>query len=197
MYQRSSTYVMTCKNGWERMMNPVYWEGGPPVDLADRLVASYPHLMNIELKRREARAIAEDDKCVLSTPLLIRGFRVCVVTLLISIFSFGKGVAGRTASMRIQAQYGHDGHGIRALCVGSRWGVLSRCVRNLDHDQLFRCLIHPDVGASQMIIDGKIKLKNDSQIAEFTEGGLKFENGSELPADVIVFATGYAAQLKS
>ncbi|PCH39755.1 FAD/NAD(P)-binding domain-containing protein [Wolfiporia cocos MD-104 SS10] len=47
-----------------------------------------------------------------------------------------------------------------------------------------------ETGASQLIIDGKIKLKNDSQIACFTESGLKFENGSELPADTIVCATG-------
>jgi hypothetical protein len=42
-----------------------------------------------------------------------------------------------------------------------------------------------------MIIDGKIKLKNDSQIKAFTEDSLLFENGSELPADVVVFGTGY------
>jgi hypothetical protein len=48
-----------------------------------------------------------------------------------------------------------------------------------------------------MLIDGKIKLKNDSQIAEFTETGLKFENGSELAADVVVFATGCAHSLLS
>ncbi len=47
-----------------------------------------------------------------------------------------------------------------------------------------------DVGGSQYIIDGKIKLKNDSQIKEFTASGLKFENGSELPADVVIFCTG-------
>ena len=42
-----------------------------------------------------------------------------------------------------------------------------------------------------MIADGKIKLKNDSQIKSFTETGLLFEDGSQLPADVVVFATGY------
>ncbi|TFK70711.1 FAD/NAD(P)-binding domain-containing protein [Pluteus cervinus] len=47
-----------------------------------------------------------------------------------------------------------------------------------------------DTGASQLIADGKIKLKNDSQISHFTETGIKFENGSELPADVVIFATG-------
>ncbi|KIM76995.1 hypothetical protein PILCRDRAFT_796588 [Piloderma croceum F 1598] len=48
-----------------------------------------------------------------------------------------------------------------------------------------------DVGASQLIADGKIKLKNDSLVERFTKTGIKFQNGSELPADVIVFATGY------
>jgi len=48
-----------------------------------------------------------------------------------------------------------------------------------------------DVGASQLIIDGKIKLKNDAQIARFTQTGLEFEDGSTLDADVVVFATGY------
>ena len=41
-----------------------------------------------------------------------------------------------------------------------------------------------------MIIDGKIKLKNDSVIKEFTKTGLRFENGSTLDADLVVFATG-------
>lgn len=48
-----------------------------------------------------------------------------------------------------------------------------------------------DVGASQLIVDGKIKLKNDSHIERFTETSIKFQNGTELPADVVVFATGY------
>jgi len=47
-----------------------------------------------------------------------------------------------------------------------------------------------DVGGSQYIIDGKIKLKTGTEIKEFTEGGLKFEDGTELAADVVVFCTG-------
>ncbi|KAF9444560.1 FAD/NAD(P)-binding domain-containing protein [Macrolepiota fuliginosa MF-IS2] len=47
-----------------------------------------------------------------------------------------------------------------------------------------------DVGGSQYLIDGKIKLKNDSALESFTENGLKFANGSELPADVVIFCTG-------
>jgi putative flavoprotein involved in K+ transport len=59
-----------------------------------------------------------------------------------------------------------------------------------------------DVGASQLIIDGKIKLAR-GQVAEITETGVKLEDGTELPADLIVLATGYgsmngwAAQLVS
>ncbi|KAF9448561.1 FAD/NAD(P)-binding domain-containing protein [Macrolepiota fuliginosa MF-IS2] len=47
-----------------------------------------------------------------------------------------------------------------------------------------------DVGGSQYVIDGKIKLKNDANLESFTETGLKFADGSELPADVVVFCTG-------
>ena len=49
-----------------------------------------------------------------------------------------------------------------------------------------------DVGASQLIIDGKIKLKA-GQVAEITETGVKMEDGTELPADAIVYATGYGS----
>lgn len=48
-----------------------------------------------------------------------------------------------------------------------------------------------DVGASQLIVDGKIKIKQGQEIAEILPHGIKFANGSELPADEIIFATGY------
>ncbi|KAJ9484935.1 hypothetical protein VN97_g8427 [Penicillium thymicola] len=48
-----------------------------------------------------------------------------------------------------------------------------------------------DVGASQMIVDGKIKVKQGQEIAEVLPRGLKFADGSELEADEIIFATGY------
>ena len=48
-----------------------------------------------------------------------------------------------------------------------------------------------DVGASQLIVDGKIKIKQGQEIAEVLPKGLKFADGSELEADEIIFATGY------
>ncbi|TEB21200.1 FAD/NAD-P-binding domain-containing protein [Coprinellus micaceus] len=50
-----------------------------------------------------------------------------------------------------------------------------------------------DAGGSQYIIDGRLKVKGDcGSIKECTEHGLKFEDGSELPADVVIFCTGYS-----
>lgn len=49
-----------------------------------------------------------------------------------------------------------------------------------------------DIGASQLIIDGKIKLKA-GKVREITENAVVMEDGTELPADVIVYATGYGS----
>ncbi|KAJ5202029.1 uncharacterized protein N7498_006692 [Penicillium cinerascens] len=48
-----------------------------------------------------------------------------------------------------------------------------------------------DVGASQLIVDGKIKVKQGQEISEVLPNGLRFADGSQLEADEIVFATGY------
>lgn len=48
-----------------------------------------------------------------------------------------------------------------------------------------------NVGASQLIADGKIKIKQGQEIRKVLPHGLQFEDGSELEADEIVFATGY------
>lgn len=49
-----------------------------------------------------------------------------------------------------------------------------------------------DVGASELVADGKIKLAK-GQVEEITPGGLKLQDGTELDADLIVFATGYGS----
>lgn len=47
-----------------------------------------------------------------------------------------------------------------------------------------------DIGASAHIVRGEIKVKSGVPISNFTPEGLKFEDGSELKADVVVIATG-------
>ena len=51
-------------------------------------------------------------------------------------------------------------------------------------------LLPQDVGASEMVADGRIKVKSDSELERFTERGVLFKDGSELEADVIILATG-------
>jgi putative flavoprotein involved in K+ transport len=49
-----------------------------------------------------------------------------------------------------------------------------------------------DVGASQLIIDGEIKLKR-GQVVKLTEDAVVLDDGTELPADLVVYATGYGS----
>ncbi|KAJ7752730.1 hypothetical protein DFH07DRAFT_516852 [Mycena maculata] len=144
MFQRSSSYIMTTKNGWRILMDGVYSENAPPTDVVDRLNASYPMRLMEFLAPRKTLEIAEADKELLDG-LRKRGFRL---------------------------NLGYKDAGF-SLAVWENAGGY-----------------YLDVGTSQLIVDGNIKLKNDSPIERFTPGGLRFENGSELPADVVVFATG-------
>lgn len=50
-----------------------------------------------------------------------------------------------------------------------------------------------DVGASDLIADSRIKLKSRVGVERIDEGSIAFTDGSELPADLIVFATGYGS----
>lgn len=50
-----------------------------------------------------------------------------------------------------------------------------------------------DVGASELIAEGKIKLRSGVNIARIKAHSVVLTDGSELPADVIVYATGYGS----
>jgi putative flavoprotein involved in K+ transport len=50
-----------------------------------------------------------------------------------------------------------------------------------------------DVGASDLIADGRIKLKSRVSVERLTPGSLLLSDGSDLPADLIVYATGYGS----
>ena len=50
-----------------------------------------------------------------------------------------------------------------------------------------------DVGASELVADGSIKLKSGVPIDRITEHGVRMADGTELPADLIVYATGYGS----
>jgi len=50
-----------------------------------------------------------------------------------------------------------------------------------------------DVGAAELVADGKIKLKSGVSVKEIKEHSIVFSDGRELPADLIVYATGYGS----
>ncbi|KAJ3506969.1 hypothetical protein NLJ89_g6569 [Agrocybe chaxingu] len=146
MFQRSSTYVMSTKNGIPLLLGSLYSEHGPSTELADKINASFPNLFMAGMAHRVTKLIAEADKETLDG-LHKRGFRT---------------------------NDGYKDCGLILMVWAKAGGY------------------YMDVGGSQYIIDGKIKLKNDSQIQSFTPDGLKFEDGSTLLADVVVFCTGLA-----
>lgn len=47
-----------------------------------------------------------------------------------------------------------------------------------------------DVGAADLVANGEVKLVH-GQVTELTEKGVRLEDGTELEADLVVFATGY------
>jgi putative flavoprotein involved in K+ transport len=49
-----------------------------------------------------------------------------------------------------------------------------------------------DVGVGDLVADGKIPVKH-GQVVELTETGVKLDSGEELPADLVVYATGYGS----
>ncbi|MBS0220197.1 MAG: NAD(P)/FAD-dependent oxidoreductase [Proteobacteria bacterium] len=50
-----------------------------------------------------------------------------------------------------------------------------------------------DVGASDLIADGRIKLRSGVEVDHLTETAIVLKDGSELPADLVVYATGYGS----
>lgn len=50
-----------------------------------------------------------------------------------------------------------------------------------------------DVGASELVADGKIPVKSGTSISHVTENSVMLDDGTELPADVIILATGFGS----
>jgi putative flavoprotein involved in K+ transport len=74
-----------------------------------------------------------------------------------------------------QYTFGEDGAGIHALYLKRGAGY------------------YIETGASKMIIDGRIKLKAGVSVDRFNPKSLTLTDGAELPADLVVFATGYGS----
>ena len=74
-----------------------------------------------------------------------------------------------------QYTFGEDGSGIHTLYLRRGAGY------------------YIETGASQMIIDGKVKVKSGVSVKGIDQRTVTLSDGSELPADLIVYATGYGS----
>ncbi|MET0820809.1 MAG: NAD(P)/FAD-dependent oxidoreductase [Aeromicrobium sp.] len=70
--------------------------------------------------------------------------------------------------------------------VGPNSGLLSLGIREGGPGNYYI-----DAGASQLIIDGKIKLRSGVGLVGYTETGVKLSDGSEIEADLVLCATGF------
>ncbi|WP_296099779.1 NAD(P)/FAD-dependent oxidoreductase [uncultured Agrobacterium sp.] len=50
-----------------------------------------------------------------------------------------------------------------------------------------------DVGACDLVIDGSIRLKSAVDVSHLTEDAVVLKDGTQLPADLVVYATGYGS----
>jgi putative flavoprotein involved in K+ transport len=50
-----------------------------------------------------------------------------------------------------------------------------------------------DVGASELVADGRVKLQSGVKVERLTEDAVVLSNGVTLPADLVVYATGYGS----
>lgn len=143
--QRSSTYVMSSKNGLDVLLQGLYEEGGPETEDADLMFMSIPNRVLKSFHVDATREIARRDKDLLAG-LEKAGFKL---------------------------DHGPDDAGFFMKYFQRGGGY------------------YIDVGCSQLIVDGKIKVKQGQEITEVKPHSLAFADGTELEADEIIFATGY------
>jgi putative flavoprotein involved in K+ transport len=71
--------------------------------------------------------------------------------------------------------FGEDGSGIHSLYLRRGAGY------------------YIETGASQMIIEGRIRLRSGVSVEAMNDGSVWLSDGDQLPADLVVFATGYGS----
>jgi hypothetical protein len=150
--------------------------------VADRINASFPNYLQKPFHQRIVVDIAEDDRSVYQ-----------FFQILLPLTDQSREMLDGLRRVGFRLNTGIDGTGFILLVWSKASGYY---FGTIFHAPLFSShatessMRRTDVGASQLIIDGKIKLKNDAQIARFTQKGLDFTDQSTLDADAVIFATG-------
>ncbi|KAG6370029.1 hypothetical protein JVT61DRAFT_12548 [Boletus reticuloceps] len=161
MYQRSSTHIISIENV-KQMLSGASLCPVLSIVLVDGLVILYSDTIPTDVA----------DVYHGSLPYaLVR--RIRQRTVLHTAQTTDEELLDGLAKVGFKTNLGPYGAGIFQLLFGNAGGY---CI---------------DTGTSRHIIDGDIKIKSRSAIERFTEKGLKFVDGTELEADIVVFATGY------
>jgi putative flavoprotein involved in K+ transport len=144
-----------------RSLLPAYAEGGPPTDVADRINASMTVPFVIPLAIGMTQATTAADRYVHDHARLRNDLYRLHSALLEGLKKRG-----------FKLWSGERGGGMFELAYSRGGGYY------INH------------GASELIVDGSIKLKTDG-IDRFDKHGIVFADGSTLSADVVVWATGF------
>ncbi len=157
------------------------WEVGADVTMVQRtstMIARSDTLMELEagpLYSEDAVARGIDvnkaDLLYAATPYRIQAQGLIAVTD--AIRARDADFYKRLEKAGFMLDYGDDGSGLHVKYIRRGSGY------------------YIDVGASELICEGKIKLKTKVSIAEIKPKSVVFSDGSELKADLIVYATGY------
>jgi len=86
-----------------------------------------------------------------------------------------KDLYDRLTQVGFQFDFGEDGSGIHCKYIRRGSGY------------------YIDVGACELVAEGHIKLKSGVTVVQITETSVVLTDGSELPADLIVYATGFGS----
>jgi hypothetical protein len=139
----------------------LYSEHGPPTDLADRMNAAMSVPLALAMSPGLVKANADADKCDPTSKH---------APLLIWLCRDLLDGLQRRGFRTYDGPQGTGAYGLIQLRGGG---------------------YYINTGASELIIDGKIKIKSDAPIDHFDKQGLVFADGSKISADVVVWACGY------
>lgn len=157
------------------------WESGADVTMIQRsstLVVRSETLMDLGFgdlysERALAAGITTEaaDLLFASVPFAIAAERAKAPTR--AMAELDADLLARLAKAGFHTDLGYDGSGlsIKASRTGSGYYI--------------------DVGASELIANGDIKVRSQVQPRRFSEGAVVLSDRSELPADLVIWATGY------
>ncbi len=158
-----------------------FWEAGADVTMIQRTpttVVRSETLMNVALKglyseEAVAQGIDVDKADLIFASMPFRLQPDLQRELYRTIAKRDAALIKRLNAAGFMTDYGEDGSGLmmKALRTGSGYYI--------------------DVGCSELIASGEIKVRSKVEIAEIKETSVILTDGSELPADIIVYATGY------